>query len=230
MKLNEFIHFNHRCPVCDNDLTLYLQMKDSVCFRAKKQKQNVYHFEPFKCMNKSISERDYIDLYDFGKDFETKFSSSQMAAEAKRSQLYFFYMCDEHGFEDDNNKTDYTINVYQGCYYRSTPFLEYQKTSKKAWVLKAIDPDQEALVNQEEVFSFSREVNGIEKVYMLNLDSHNKKTIFMHYTADEDQRKDKDYSPNVFEKEIPNLTTRPNFSANNRERLLDRFDSWIIMS
>jgi len=228
MKLNEFIHFNQRCPICDNDLTLYLQMKDSVCFRARKQKQNIYHFEPYKCLNKAISERDYIDLYDFGKDFETKFSSSQMAAEAKRAQLYFFYMCNDHGFEDETN--DYTINIYHGCYYRSTPFLEYQKTSKKSWVLKAIDPDRENLINQEEVFSFSRTVNGVEKIYMLNFDNHNNKTVFMHYAVSEEQRKDKDFSPSVFEKEIPPLNARPNFAPANRERLLDRFDSWIIMS
>ena len=93
MKFNEFINFNQRCPVCDNDLTLYLQMKDSTCFKSIKQRPNLYHFEPFKCINKSISSSDYIDVYNYGKDFETKFSSSQMAAESKRSQLYFFYLC-----------------------------------------------------------------------------------------------------------------------------------------
>ncbi len=228
MKLNEFIHFNQRCPICDNDLTLYLQMKDSTCFRANKQKKNIHHFQPFKCINKSISALDYIDVYDYGRDFETKFSSSQMAAEAKRSQLYFFYLCNEQGFEESNS--DYTINIYDGCYYRSSPYLEYQKTAKKTWLLKTINPDYDNLVNHDELFSFSREINDIEKVYMLNLNNHNNKTVFMHYSVNDEQKKDKDYAPNVFEKEIPNLIVRPNFSISNRDRLLDRFDSWIIMS
>ena len=88
MKFNEFLHFNQKCPVCDKDLTLYLQIKDSACFRAYKKKQNIYHFQPFKCATKSISDTDYIDVYDYGKDFEIKFSSSQMAAEARKSQFY----------------------------------------------------------------------------------------------------------------------------------------------
>lgn len=228
MKLNEFIHFNQRCPICDNDLTLYLQMKDSTCFRSYKQKKNIYHFEPFKCINKSISNEDYIDLYDYGSDFETKFSSSQMAAEAKRSQLYFFYLCNEQGFEEAG--TDYSINIYDGCYYRDTPFLEYQKTAKKSWLLKTINPDHEPLINYKEILSFSREVNDVEKVYMLNLNNHDNKTIFMHYSVNEEQKKDKDYTPNVFEKEISDLIARPNFAPSNRERLLSRFDSWIILS
>jgi hypothetical protein len=228
MKLNEFIHFNQRCPICDNDLTLYLQMKDSTCFRAHKQKKNIHHFQPFKCINKSISPLDYIDLYDYGRDFETKFSSSQMAAEAKRSQLYLFYLCNEQGFEEEDN--NFTINIYGGCYYRSSPFLEYQKTAKKTWLLKTINPDHDNLVNHDELFSFSREVNDIEKVYMLNLNNHNNKTVFMHYSVNDEQRKDKDYSPNVLEKEISNLIARPNFSIANRDKLLDRFDSWVILS
>jgi len=228
MKLNEFIHFNQRCPICDNDLTLYLQMKDSTCFRSHKQKKNLYHFEPFKCINKSISDEDYIDLYDYGSDFETKFSSSQMAAEAKRSQLYFFYLCNERGFEEVG--TDYNINIYDGCYYRDTPFLEYQKTAKKSWLLKTINPDHELLINYKEILSFSKEVNDVEKVYMLNLNNHDNKTVFMHYSVNEEQKKDKDYTPNVFEKEISDLIARPNFSTVNRERLLSRFDSWVILS
>lgn len=228
MKLNDFIHFNHRCPVCDNDLTLYLQMKDSVCFRAHKQKQNIYHFQPYKCLNKSILESDFIDLYDYGKDFETKFSTSQMAAEAKRSQLYFFYLCNNHGFDD--NGDDYTINIFNGCYYRSSPFLEFQKTAKKSWSLKTIDPDHSDLVNQEEVLSFSKKIEEIEKVYVLVLNSSDNKTVFMYYSVNEEQSKDANYSPSLFEKEMPMLTNRPNFSISNRERLLDRFDSWLILS
>lgn len=202
-------------------------MKDSTCFRAHKQKQNIYHLQPYKCINKSISSLDFIDVYDYGNDFETKFSTSQMAAEAKRSQLYFFYLCNNEGFEESGD--DYSINIYKGCYYRSSPWFEFQKTSKKSWSLKTINPDDSNLVNNEEVLSFSRNVDGVEKVYMLNLNGHDNKTIFMHYSV-EDGQEDPSYSPNVFEKEIPNLVNRPNFSLPNRDRLLDRFDSWIIMS
>lgn len=227
MKINQFLHFNHRCPVCENDLTLYLQMKDSTCFRSSKQKQNILHFKPFKCINKSISNEDYIDLYDYGNDFETKFSTSQMAAEARRSQLYFFYLCKEEGFEE-LGETDFNIDAYKGCYYRASPFFEYQKTAKKKWILKTINPDEASLVNQEEVLSFSKNINGIEKVYTLNL--NDKKNVFMYYTVNEEQQQNVDYAPNIFKKDIPNLTNRPNFSLSNRDRLLDRFDSWVVLS
>jgi hypothetical protein len=229
MQLNEFIHFNKKCPVCENDLTLYLQWTDSVCFRSKKIKNNIYHFEPFKCQNAGLSDQDYIDLFDYGTNFETKFSSSKVAAEAKRRQMYFFYLCKDVGFEDKHG--DYEINIASGCYFRSTPYLEYQKEGKgKSWALKSVDSALTKIVNRDEALSFSKTVNNIEKVYMLQFDHANNKTVFMHYSANEDQRKSKDFEPNVFEKEMPMLTIRPNFSISNRERLLDRFDSWIVMS
>src|SRR5574339_948692 len=215
MQLNEFIHFNQKCPVCENDLTLYLQMTESTCFRSRKVKKNIYHFKPYKCKNGSLSDRDYINLFDYGTNFETKFSSSQMAAEAKRRQMYFFYLCRDAGFEDKYG--DYEINIANGCYFRSTPYLEYQKESKgKSWALRTVNSDLNKIINQDEALSFSRTVNNVERVYLLQFDNANNKTVFMHYAANEEQRKDKNYEPNIFEKEMPLLSVRPNFSLANR--------------
>lgn len=230
MELTDFLHFNARCPVCDNDLTLYLQWTSSILFWAKKSKRNIYRFEPFKCKDPEIiSDSDFIELYDYGNTNEIKFSSSKIATEARRKQMYFFYLCNDNAFQD-TNKGDYEINVTAGCYYRSTPFLEFHKKSRNKWDLQTVDKNQSKLINNDEVLAFIKSSNGIEKVYMLQFDGSNAKTIFVHYSVTEEQMRNKDYEPNVFEKEIVDLSVRPNFSLDNREKLINRFDSWIIMS
>jgi hypothetical protein len=230
MQLTDFLHFNVRCPVCDNGLTLYMQWNSSVLFQAKKSKRNIYRFEQFKCKNNDeISESDFIELYDYGNTNDIKFSSSKMASEARRSQMYFFYLCNENAFQDTSSG-DYEINATLGCYYRSTPMLEFHKKSRNKWDLETVDKSQSKLINNDEALAFIKSSNGSERVYMLQFNNSNSKTIFTHYSVTQEQMKDKDYEPNVFEKEIADLTVRPNFSLDNREKLLGRFDSWIIMS
>jgi hypothetical protein len=230
MELSDFLHFNARCPVCDNSLTLYMQWIDSVCFKAKKSRKNIYTFEQFKCKNtEDLPLSDFIELYDYGNTSEIKFSSSKIASETRRKQMYFFYLCNDNGFES-TGEDNYEINMTPGCYYRATPIVEFHKKSRNKWDLQTINKDHSKLVNNDEALVFMKNTNGTEKVYMLQFDYSNNKTKFMHYSATEEQLWDKSYEPNIFEKEIIDLSIRPNFSLDNREKLINRFESWIIMS
>jgi hypothetical protein len=227
--LHQFLQFNQKCPICQAPLTLYMQWINSVCFKAKQKKDNEFQFKPFKCKNDQIDDDDYLSLYNHTSKVETRFSSSKMSTEAKRYQMYFFLLCNESGFKDVYE--DYEINIHRGCYYRSTPIMEFRKQENtKHWKLENIEKEHIKLVNADEVFSFKKATSELEKVYMLQLNYTNDKTVFMHYAISPEQRKDPKFEPNIFEKELPILNSRPNLEMDSRDNLISRLDSWVILS
>lgn len=231
--LHNFLAFNEACPVCGNPLTLYLQWLDSVCFKAEKRGPGRYHFEQFKCTELAIADQ-YIDLLSRIQHTETRFSSNRIAEAAKTHQMYFFFLCNQDGIKTTrsftNTKDDYEINIYKSCYWRSTPLMEYKKQDDQRWQLETVNPDEASLVNADEVFSFKKTVGDEEKVYTLQLGYGEDKTGFMFYSVNEEQKKDNNFEPNIFDKTMPLMGTRPDFSLEHREKLIDRFDSWILVS
>jgi hypothetical protein len=235
MKLNEFLHFNSKCPVCNNNLTLYLQITNSVLFKAEKEclaQSTNYKFIPFKCCSaESELNSSYINLYDYGSYSKTSFSDNVIAKEAKLHKMYFFFLCNEGGFEDYHDNYDYDydydINVTQACYYRSTSFMEYRKGSK-GYELENLIKNEE-FVNREEVFSFVKNSNNIDNVYVLQLNGPSGKTNFTYFTVNEEQKNNKNYEPKLFEKEFT-LKNRPNFDLNERDKLFNRMSSWVNFS
>ncbi len=229
MKLNEFLKFNNNCPVCNNKLELYMQITNSVLFKAERQclpKETIYKFIPFKCCPKdSELSSSYINLHDYDTHFATSFSDNVISQEAKLNKIYFFFLCNEDGFEEHYG--DYEINVTSACYYRSTSFMEYREGPKKYELEYLIA--NESFINQEEVFSFMKKSNNIDNIYILQLNGPSCKTKFTYFTADEDQKNDKNYDPKLFEKEFT-LNSRPNFDLNERDKLFDRMSSWINFS
>lgn len=228
MNLHNFLHFNSNCPICREPLTLYLQWLNGPCFIAEKEMPYRYKLTQFKNKNDKL-EDDHIDLLDYVTKSEIKFSSNRIAEEAKRPHMYFFYLCNPAGFKDIGN--DYEINIYKGCYWRSTPELEFKRYEiDPNWRLEAVNPDENKLVNGDEIFSFKKPGEIEEKVYTLQLNYAEDKTDFMFYSVTEEQRAQKSFEPKLFDKTIPMLGTRPDFAPEHREKLLDRFDSWILVS
>jgi hypothetical protein len=93
-------------------------------------------------------------------------------------------------------------------------------------------PEPTDLLNRDESFIFKTSNSaGLEKVYALNLDYENKHTKLWYYSTTPEQRKEEDFDPNIFEKtDLPLLNHRPDFSLEHRDKLLDRFSSWILLS
>lgn len=236
MNLSRFLHYNHHCPICNEPLTLYMQWVSSICFKGTQVESNLYQFKPFKGTNKDMQTDDlwmeHVLLLDKGDDIETQMSSNKLMGESKKFQIYFFYLCNPGGFKD-KSWGDYEINLYRGCYYRSTPFLEYQRNDDqegKKWTLEVTNPEQQELINKDESFSVKHRTEALERVYMLNLDYERKETTLWHYSATEEDRKKDNFKPKLFEKQMPLLKNPPKVGLEDREKLLDRFDSWIIMS
>lgn len=224
--IKEFLDFNTHCPICNNELTLFAQFDDSTCFKAS-QSEDIIYFEPFKKLGE-LSNDDFFELS--RKNFKLKFNSSKVLEESSK-QLYFFYLCNPAGFTDKYNNTDYEINVYKMCYYRSTPFIDVikEKYKTKKRIMKVSELD-ESLSNKDETFAIKTDDGSMEKIYILHLNYGDKKTILWHYTVTTDQRKDSTFKPSVFEKELPELTVRPKLGVEDRDKLINKLDSWVLMS
>ncbi len=124
----------------------------------------------------------------------------------------------------------YEIYLYYGCYYRTTTLLDCVKTKSGKIVIRPTSKSANKIVNSDESFSLTRKVDDLEKVYMVNIDYENNNTMLWYYTCSKEQLEDKDYSPNIFEKQLPLLKSRPNFNLKDRDKLFSRLDNWILMS
>ena len=45
-----------------------------------------------------------------------------------------------------------------------------------------------------------------------------------------EQRQDITFKPSIFEKELPELTVRPKLGIEDRDKLINKLDSWVLMS
>jgi hypothetical protein len=233
MNLNKFLHFNERCPVCTEPLSLYAQVLDGPLWKAKTPLPGIYHFDQFKCQTNKLKKEDFFWLAENADSCSIDFSTDSIIEAAKKWNLFFFFMCNEDAIEDESG-TSYGINPYVACYYRSSPFLELQKQSEDMpWKLAvttghtAIDGDI-----RDEIFIFKDMQNsGDEKVYVLSSDYEHKKTLLRYYSISPEDRKNKYFDPNIFKsKDLPLLSVRPNLELENRPQLISRFNSWILMS
>lgn len=224
-QLSKFLHFNDTCPVCEEPLTLYSNCSDKMLWKAKRHK-NEYHFEPYKLISEPFNQDDRMILSEDSGNIKISFQTlSSFKNEIKTWNMNFFYLCNKSGL---NIATSYfDLNAYNACYFRSTPWMEF-KWNNSDWSLKTVNPDHDKLVVCDESFCFKQITPELEKVYIMNLDYETSKTRLWHYSANAIQRDDSQYEPKVFEKEMPLLSVRPKFEQ--KEKLIDRLDSWILIS
>ncbi len=235
MMLSEFLNFNRKCPICNEPLSLYMHWLKSCLFQAQEVTPNLYDFKVIWSQKSgTYVENDSLvgeimQLEDLGNNkFEIDFSNGQLQQEAKKPHLYFFWICNPNGITKMGHG-NYQINMYKSCYYRSSPSMEFVRFDReKKWNLCIVNPDLCSLVNKSERFAFKSHSNAVEKVYTLGLDYETKETLFWYYAVTDEEKKIELFKPKVFEKQMPLLRNRPNFE--NKEKLLERFDSWIIMS
>lgn len=231
MNISQFLHFNEACPVCGKDLTLYMSVDGHGLWKANRVAPNVHRFHQHTSQgDEKYGADDYVQLYDFGAIHDMKFNSSKLGRESKTWQLFFFKLCGNDSIND--NTMEYDINWYESCYFRSSPFYQFEHQTDKKWLLQVVNPDHKELLNRDESFVFKKmDSEKVEKVYLLNMDAETSITKFYYYTTTETQRNTESFEPNIFEKtDLPFLKTRPDFTVQNRERLLDRFDTWILLS
>lgn len=233
MNICQFLHFNDRCPVCDSPLSLYMSVSKSTLWKAQEISPGTYRFTHTMLKKKiQYTPEDFMMLYDLGAVHSTQFNTSKVGKDSKEWDLFFFKLCNNNALTD--HEFDYDINWYESCYYRSSPQYQFKHhpNDPKKWQLEISNGEHKNLLNRDESFAFKKMLpGGEEKVYLLSLDSENKKTKFYSYSTTEDQRKNPDFEPKYFEKDdLPLMKARLDLDLNHRDKLLERFDSWILFS
>lgn len=229
MSISKFLSFNKSCPVCSEPLTLFMQQHGSTLWRAKATGVvNTYTFTPFKFPKDKVDDFTLIS----DKDSAILTSSASIMAEAKKLTMHFFYLCNEGGIDITSESSyDYEINLYKGCYYRSSADMEFKKNDDKQWNMSEVREDGKDIVSQEESFSFKKNLEpDLERVYMLSIKTLEGCTDLWFYETSAEQRAQESYEPKLFEKKMPLLKTRPKFDIKDRDKLLSRLDSWILIS
>ena len=231
MNLTQFLHFNKQCPVCNEPLTLYAQIVNGPLWKARRTAPDILHFEQLHCKTESLEEDDFFWLEEDLDGISVNFSSARCNQAAKTWNLFFFFLCNEDSIEDIT-KTNYGINPYVSCYYRTTPFLEFSKQEDAEEGLLAPVCGSEEIGNiRDEIFTLKNMMqNNDEKVYVLSFDYEVKNTTLRYYQITPEDRKNKYYDPNIFKKDLPLMNVRPNFELANRNQLISRLDSWILLS
>jgi hypothetical protein len=229
MSLSSFLDFNNqKCPVCDNQLSLYLSVWDGPLWKATCNKNyDRYEFDYIEFegpRNPAWSTEDQIFLEGEKVYFSQYFPHKD---KLKTWQLYFFFLCNTQALTNDGQPN---INVYDVCYHSTSPVLQFGDSEK--YQLKHINPDHHDLTHADENFSFiDTSHSGIEKVYVLNLDYAIPCTNFWYYTCTAEQKADQNFRPDIFEKwQLPFPPNRFDFSPSNRDKIISKFDSWILLS
>ena len=234
MSLHDFLTFNNKCPICNHPLHLFMQWIDSDLYWAGQSETRAgeRHFIPYTIKDGHGYHNHFyggdrtMTILDYGSRFETVFGSPSHFNEAKRYQIYFYFLCNPAGF-DSKNKRDYSINLSRGCYYRSTPAMEFVDKGHKKWELEYSVKEFSDLINKDESFCLKTNKDGARKFYMLNRDMENQTTKVWHYTITEKDMNDENFKPNILRIELP-LIERPSMS--NHQKIIDRMDAWILMS
>jgi len=227
--LHKFLTFNERCPLCNNPLTLYMQWIDANLYIAREAESGVYYFTDYWFNNDehdlSDHEMQSMTLMDYRDRFDISFSHTSLFNEAKKYQIYFYFLCKNEGFRSKNLK-NYEINLAKGCYYRSTPLMEFKKETD-SWKLGYTIEESSDLVNKDESFCLKARKEGLDKFYLLSRDMETQTTKVWYFTMTDKQRVDKTFRPDIFQKELP-LIARP--SMDNKNKILERINSWIVLS
>lgn len=227
IKLKKFIDFNKTCPICNKELTLYMQGSGTICWRAERKK-DTYTFKQFKNESEEFSDEDFIILHNKKNKIDIKYSANKIANKYRSIQMFLFYLCDERAFVNKKNSTfdDWEIKTQYGCYIRSSPWFEYYKINNK-WELDSSDISEELnAINFDEIFYYSH----LNKYYTLRIDYLFKEMTLTYCTYTEEQKNDESYVPDTFHLNIPMWKARPDFSEKEKFKLISKFDSWILLS
>jgi hypothetical protein len=229
INLRDFFNFNSICPLCDNPLTLYLQLLDSICFKATLTDENTYVFRPFQCIDEKF-KNEFI-VIEYSDKLNVIFSSKAFKEKCIKHQLYFYYLCNDKGIQPINSYSnvefDYEINLYNGCYFRTTPTLCMQNSNV---IFKCLDEHHSKLLNSNVACCLKNIKNNTEHIYMINLDFECENIIFWCYTCNEEQAVQEDYSPNIFEKTLPFPKKQIVIDKKHALQLMKKIDNWVIMS
>lgn len=231
MNIRDFINFTEKCPICNNDLKLYMSWMSGLLFKAEIIPKSIFDeathkFNPIICDDKTLMN-DYCLV---GNEGQIGFATSNLIKRILNNQVFLFQICNEEGIKENDSHDDYHIKMPTACYYRSTPFMTLHVSSEHKSYLVEVWENHKPIIVKNETFTFSKASKEVNHYYALNMDYTVKESTIWYYSISDEQRNIPNFKPNKFEKILPLLNTRPKFDSENREKLISRFDSWILVS
>jgi hypothetical protein len=214
--LKDFLDFNKKCPICNNELTLYMQVLDgpnliysdsdgdNICF-----KNNIDHY----CFDKV-----YLNINDCKLDLDNSTYLTQYSA----NNIYFFYLCQTNSLKRLPGWHNFEIIMDDACYYRSSKFMDIKKG-------RLDFSDDKELINKDESFCIRSIEGDVEKIYALNMDYEDNTMDLNHFSVRNDFIKDQS-KKKIFTQRLPLINYRFNFSKENRASLINKLNSWIKFS
>jgi len=234
-ELKSFLNSKQTCTKCNKPLSLYLQIHygDSFKFQSKDGDDSV----TFVKMDENKNGVDsYLSIHCPDDAMNPKLM--YFNSDNKSISFHCFYICNQDSLRaktnKDNKEINWDISAAQACYIRSSinytinidPILQDNKTDK---IIVPADKNKEykPLSIKRECFSYNRKINNIDNVYVADFDYELNRTKIFAYKASDEDRKNKDWKPNIFEKEV-SVFNKLDFS--NEELMINKFDTWIVMS
>lgn len=221
--IKDFLHFNSMCPICGNKLTLFMQVIDSVLLKAT-QLDKEYIFYPYKYKNSFDESEDTVSLYEIDNSIEINFATTKLNVNINDNGFFLFYLCNENSFEDIGNST-YELLSYDACYYRSSPMLISNPNNN---TLEYINANEMNFPNINEHFVVKKVLSDRESIYFISMIYLEDKTCMKYYHVLNKDLNNESFYPNIFEKDLPLLPNKLPFD--DRDKLIDKLDSWILMS
>lgn len=236
MNIKEFLKFNNFCPICGEPLSLYMRFINETTFKSECiNDDGSFSFKNIRSYGSNPNfENVKCNLY-----ADTKLNNSWISLSGDNTDdiinyfgnktAYFFWICNPKAIKK-TEYDDFEISMFNACYYRTSTILSLNITDNKILMRQEDNEDNIKVFNREECFSFKASNTDGDRIYILDLDHLNNKTKIWHYTVPQNEKTNSSYKPNLFEKEIPFLKRRPKFDIKNRNKLIERFDNWILMS
>ena len=224
MNIIDFLHFNDRCPICNNPLHLYMQWYKFDFFNANKlfmsyKENSTFYFSEIIDPNNTDESKFIITLSETSNNYKLTFNHPMIKKIAKnQDEIYLYFLCNPQGIKNIGH--DYEINIQQACYYRSTPLLNIKYNKFK------LINQSHSFVNRDEVFSITHTSQDLNKIYVLSRNFEENKSTLWHYLASNEQLKDESFQLEIFEKDMPLLPPM----TWNQSTLIDKFNTWITYS
>lgn len=220
MKISSFINFNKLCPCCNNKLHLFMATglnSNPILWRG-----NV--FENYIEFNKKSDPTEKFKIIE-NQDDHILEKYSAITKHLWVHHFYFFYICNPKAIKIKDSK-GFEILAFDSCYYRSSPMMHSINMSTRK--IEIVNLDEENIVNTEEVFSVNYDTNTETKAYCVSLNySTNKSKFWYCRYSIETLNKD---NVKIFELEMPLIKNIPSFLPEDREKLVEKFNYWILMS
>lgn len=204
------------CPICNNKMELILHLGGKN-FHSKIINKDLIIFYINSENNDFIPS--YLDKILFTNEGFTFSNQSFKDNFIFKNQIKgLVYICCDSILDVDDN-----IPLHKVCHLSVLDILSTKDTNSLSLDIE-ISPN---LI--EETYTITQELDNLTKLFMVSYYYNEKETLFQHYSFTPEQENDDKFEPYTFEKKF-NLIIKLDFSSENRNNLLEKFNTWITMS